>query len=257
MKKKENSDVYEIEKIMGKKVERNTIYFLVKWKGYANKHNTWEPASNFMDYDFLIKKIREFDHNIKRISSKHKKVIDYRENMSIEEESAEETDRLGNVRKMVKKTPRNQRIQTRRGKKIKMPRVTRYDPYDEEMDEEYTPERDIMQQTYKDLYYTSPKYGRIAVSQSKTAMKGTSRVQRRNAKDRQIDNIYEQMEAENTNYYRRSRKLVYANKKRGKKFQRMNMAVNRKSQSSDESEEIIDIIPINKSKSQRLPWKFK
>jgi hypothetical protein len=42
-------DVYEVEKILSKQ----TIY-LVKWKGYSQDHNTWEPLDNLIGCPQLI-----------------------------------------------------------------------------------------------------------------------------------------------------------------------------------------------------------
>ena len=143
--KKQKQDFYEIDKIMGKKMENNKMFFLVKWKGYANKHNTWEPIENFVDIEFLHSKIDQFDHNVQRISSKHKKLKEYRENMSIEEESEEEYDEEGKARKFVMKkiSPKKKnRKPSKKSKKIKTQTTVKYYPQDDN-DEEYIPEEEM------------------------------------------------------------------------------------------------------------------
>ena len=146
-KKKPKQELYEIEKIMGKKVDKNKIHFFVKWKGYANKHNTWEPIENFMDLEYLESKIEEFDHDSKRISSKHRKLKEYRENMSIEEESEEEYDEEGNVKKMVLKkiSPKKKRKKSKRRKKSKSQNARNVKFYEnnEDDEEEYIPKTQI------------------------------------------------------------------------------------------------------------------
>ena len=37
---------YEVEAILNMKKEGRRILYLVKWKGYNESHNTWEPLSN-------------------------------------------------------------------------------------------------------------------------------------------------------------------------------------------------------------------
>jgi hypothetical protein len=139
--KKETSDIFEIERIMGKKIEENNVFFFVKWKGYSNKHNTWEPATNFMDFEYLQEKIGEFNHNFTRISSKHKSLVEYRDNMSIQEESPEIQDRDGKVIKYVKRKIKMPKIKTRKSKKkIRMPKRLRQKEFQKPMEEEYVPE---------------------------------------------------------------------------------------------------------------------
>lgn len=41
----ENSDdsEYEVERIVDKQLRNGKAYYLVKWKGYTEKSNSWEP----------------------------------------------------------------------------------------------------------------------------------------------------------------------------------------------------------------------
>ncbi len=39
-------DRYEVEEILGHRVTNGTTYFLVKWYGWSEEHNTWEPEGN-------------------------------------------------------------------------------------------------------------------------------------------------------------------------------------------------------------------
>lgn len=42
-----NPDTFIISKILDKKVENRKTFYLVKWKGFSNDRNTWEPSSTF------------------------------------------------------------------------------------------------------------------------------------------------------------------------------------------------------------------
>jgi hypothetical protein len=37
---------YEVEQILDSRIYRNRFQYLVKWKGYTEEHNTWEPIDN-------------------------------------------------------------------------------------------------------------------------------------------------------------------------------------------------------------------
>jgi hypothetical protein len=37
---------YEVEKVLGVRTNRRKLQWLVKWVGYGNEHNTWEPRKN-------------------------------------------------------------------------------------------------------------------------------------------------------------------------------------------------------------------
>jgi Chromo (CHRromatin Organisation MOdifier) domain len=40
---------YKVERIMAYSEDRDQLYYLVKWKGYAHSDNTWEPASGYRE----------------------------------------------------------------------------------------------------------------------------------------------------------------------------------------------------------------
>jgi len=41
--------VYAAERIMKKRLRRGQVEYYVKWKGWSQKHNTWEPEENILD----------------------------------------------------------------------------------------------------------------------------------------------------------------------------------------------------------------
>ena len=51
---------YEVEKVLHKRKKGGRVHYLVKWLGYGNKDNTWEPEDN-LDCD---EKIEEFEKKI-------------------------------------------------------------------------------------------------------------------------------------------------------------------------------------------------
>ena len=43
-----SDQMFEVQYIRGKRKFGNVWKYLVKWKGYAARHNTWEPASELV-----------------------------------------------------------------------------------------------------------------------------------------------------------------------------------------------------------------
>ncbi|CAF1295864.1 unnamed protein product [Adineta ricciae] len=50
---------YDVEKILSKRTNnKGQVYYLIKWKGYSSKDNTWEPETNV---DNCLNLIQEFE----------------------------------------------------------------------------------------------------------------------------------------------------------------------------------------------------
>ena len=54
----EEEEYYIVEKILDKKKEGKKIFYYVKWVGYPESENTWEPLSNLTNVKQMLK---EFD----------------------------------------------------------------------------------------------------------------------------------------------------------------------------------------------------
>lgn len=52
----QSSEVFEVEGILGKRVVKNKVEYLVSWKGYSQEHNSYEPQSNLGDCRQIIDK---------------------------------------------------------------------------------------------------------------------------------------------------------------------------------------------------------
>lgn len=55
---KADNEEYEVEKIVGEKIEHGTRHFLVKWKGWPESDNSWEAEKSVDCYE-LIEKFRD------------------------------------------------------------------------------------------------------------------------------------------------------------------------------------------------------
>ena len=49
--------IYTVEKLVGRRVVRGRVKYLVRWLGYSKDQDTWEPAENILDQAL----IREFE----------------------------------------------------------------------------------------------------------------------------------------------------------------------------------------------------
>lgn len=67
---------YEVESIIAKRNNNGVIEYLVKWKGYHNKHNSWEPKENFNP---IRKKNNKGTHGgSTQVNESESKYVDYK-----------------------------------------------------------------------------------------------------------------------------------------------------------------------------------
>lgn len=67
--KKKKEEEYLVEKLVEMKMEKGKKVFLVKWKGYSAKQNTWEPVANLKGFE---EEMKAFDAPAPKESKKRK-----------------------------------------------------------------------------------------------------------------------------------------------------------------------------------------
>ena len=45
--------IYIVENIIQRRIKNGRAEYLVKWKGYSSKFNTWEPTENILDVQLI------------------------------------------------------------------------------------------------------------------------------------------------------------------------------------------------------------
>ncbi|CAG7831108.1 unnamed protein product [Allacma fusca] len=58
----ESEDIYEVEKIVRKRVSDGRVEYLIKWQGYSSSENTWEPIENLQCHEL----VNGFEKSLKR-----------------------------------------------------------------------------------------------------------------------------------------------------------------------------------------------
>ena len=58
-----DSNLYEVENILKRRIFKGKREYLIKWKGYPENESTWEPLSHLKYIQYMIK---EFEDNLKK-----------------------------------------------------------------------------------------------------------------------------------------------------------------------------------------------
>ncbi|XP_054001737.1 histone-lysine N-methyltransferase SUV39H2 [Hylaeus anthracinus] len=77
------NDLWEVEKILGKKEKDGMINYLIKWKNWGPEYNSWEPMSNLVHCTDILEDFER--ERLKLLNSFKKKANFYPNNQDIEE----------------------------------------------------------------------------------------------------------------------------------------------------------------------------
>lgn len=63
-------EIFHIDKILKHRAKNNDFEYLVKWKNYSNKHNSWEPKTSFLEMDAITNYWKKINATTKKTKSK-------------------------------------------------------------------------------------------------------------------------------------------------------------------------------------------
>ena len=76
------NNLWEVEKILGKREQNGVLIYLIKWKNWDSKYNSWEPASNLVNCPDIL---REFEiHRSKLLNNFQEKMNFYPSRRDVE-----------------------------------------------------------------------------------------------------------------------------------------------------------------------------
>ena len=69
---KRNKELYEVDKIITRKIKKGKKFYLIKWEGYSIRYCSWEPLSHLNN---ILEMVEDFERNypesIDKIELKH------------------------------------------------------------------------------------------------------------------------------------------------------------------------------------------
>lgn len=75
----EAEEEYQVEKIIDRRVNKGVVEYFLKWRGFSELENTWEPEENLNCTELLKEFKREYEENAKKDTAKESAVESMKE----------------------------------------------------------------------------------------------------------------------------------------------------------------------------------
>lgn len=92
-----NNGIYAAETILKRRVREGKVEYFIKWKGYSQKYNTWEPEENVLDPRLLRAFRQRLTARKGKFKGKKKKMLVTEENPAEPETSSVDVEQVASV----------------------------------------------------------------------------------------------------------------------------------------------------------------
>ncbi|TDH15459.1 hypothetical protein EPR50_G00031530 [Perca flavescens] len=98
--KEEEEEEYVVEKVLNRRVMNGRVEFLLKWKGFSDEDNTWEPQDN-LDVDLITEYMQKHKEKEEKKKEGKRKVVSEASGDSVERGSKRKEEEVSEGKRLL------------------------------------------------------------------------------------------------------------------------------------------------------------